>query len=315
MAQTTRQRVIANAGRRRRGARRNMTAKQIRFFGSPAQKAALKKSRAMKRNKPKAKKKHHVVAHRGKARRNVGELIGYTFNAGGTKTNKGRRNSAKKGQHKMAKTKRKARRAAKAGSSGHHKRRRNTGHKSHGGHTHRRARSRSRSRSNYRRNAGAGMFGNVGGILTNAVFVIAGALGSKLLTQMVLGTNNTGVVGYAGNAVAGIGLWFLASKVLKNSEAAKGVISGTAVQLVLRLINDYTPFGQYVNQLGMGDYQAQAFVTPQVLVDPYNSARIRIPGAWQPPPAPPQTPSAAAASVGIGSYGGGDLYGGRSSLY
>lgn len=171
-----------------------------------------------------------------------------------------------------------------------------------------------RRRGGHRRNAG--MFsGGVGGILTNAVFVIAGALGSKLLTQMVLGTNNTGMIGYAGNAVAGFGLWFLAAKVLKNTEGAKGIISGTAVQLVLRLINDYTPFGQYVSQLGMGDYQAQAFVTPQVLVDPYNSARIKIPGAWLPPPPPPQTPSAASAAVGIGAYGGGDLYGGRSSLY
>ena len=92
-------------------------------------------------------------------------------------------------------------------------------------------------------------------------------------------------------------------------------------QIILRLINNYTPFGQYVSQLGMGDYQAQSFVTPQVLVDPYNSAQIRIPGAWLPPPPPPPPPTksvsgaSAAAGVAPAGAGMGDLYGGRSSLY
>lgn len=310
MAQTQRQRIIANAGKRRKkrnAARSGLTAKQIRYFGTPAQKAALRKSKSTKRNKAKAK--HHSTTHRRKAaRRNTGEIIGYTLANAGHKSS---RKPAKKGHSKMAKSKRAARKAS-AGHR-HSKRRTNKG----GSHKHRRRSTMHRSnrrRGGHRRNAG--MFsGGIGGILTNAVFVIAGALGSKLLTQMVLGTNNTGMIGYAGNAVAGFGLWFLAAKVLKNAEGAKGIISGTAVQLVLRLINDYTPFGQYVSQLGMGDYQAQAFVTPQVLVDPYNSARIKIPGAWLPPPPPPQTPSAASAAAGIGSYGGGELYGGRSSLY
>jgi hypothetical protein len=309
MAQTQRQRIIANAGKRRKkrnAARSGLSAKQIRYFGTPAQKAALRKSRSAKRNKPKARK-HHSTAHRRRVKRNTGEIIGYTLANAGKKSS---RKPAKKGHSKMAKTKR-AHRKASAGHR-HSKRRTNAGGKRH------RRRSTmhrtNRRRGGHRRNPG--MFsGGIGGILTNAVFVIAGALGSKLLTQMVLGTNNTGMIGYAGNAVAGFGLWFLAAKVLKNAEGAKGIISGTAVQLVLRLINDYTPFGQYVSQLGMGDYQAQAFVTPQVLVDPYNSARIKIPGAWLPPPPPPQTPSAASAAAGIGSYGGGELYGGRSSLY
>jgi hypothetical protein len=314
MAQTQRQRIIANAGKRRKGkrnaARSGLTAKQIRYFGTPAQKAALRKSKSAKRNKPKARK-HHSATHRPKkVKRNTGEIIGYTLANAGHKSS---RKPAKKGQHSMAKAKRK--RAARKAPAGH---RHSTKRRNTGGHKHRRrstmARRSNRRRGGTRRNAG--MFsGGVGGILTNAVFVIAGALGSKLLTQMVLGTNNTGMIGYAGNAVAGFGLWFLAAKVLKNAEGAKGIISGAAVQIVLRLINDYTPFGQYVSQLGMGDYQAQAFVTPQVLVDPYNSARIKIPGAWLPPPAPALTPSSASAAVGIGAYGGGDLYGGRSSLY
>lgn len=169
-------------------------------------------------------------------------------------------------------------------------------------------------RRNYRRNPGGESLTN---IVTNAIFVIAGALGSKLLTQMVLGANNVGVVGYAGNAIVGGLMWFATEKVMHNKTASNGVIAGTAVQIILRLINDYTPFGQYVSQLGMGDYQAQSFVTPQVLVDPYNSAAIRIPGAWlPPPPPPPATVSAASAASGVAPASGmGDLYGGRSTLY
>lgn len=203
--------------------------------------------------------------------------------------------------------------------------------RSHAGYKSKKNKSRStrhHSTSHSRRNTGrrnrrnAGTFGasGIGSIVTNAIFVIAGALGSKLLTQMVLGANNVGVVGYAGNAVVGGIMWFVTEKVMHNKTASAGVIAGTAVQIILRLINDYTPFGQYVSQLGMGDYQAQSFVTPQVLVDPYNSAQIRIPGAWLPPPPPPpptKSVSGASAAAGVAPAGAGmgDLYGGRSSLY
>jgi len=132
----------------------------------------------------------------------------------------------------------------------------------------------------YRRNPGEFGTGGVGALVTNAVFVIIGALGSKLGAQAILGSNNVGVMGYAGNAAVGGVLWFITEKLMKNRAASAGVISGTVVQILLRVINDYTPFGSYVSQLGMGDYQMQSFVTPQVLVDPWNNAAIRIPDGW-----------------------------------
>jgi hypothetical protein len=134
-------------------------------------------------------------------------------------------------------------------------------------------------RSRYKRNPG-GMSTNVTELVTNAVFVILGALGSKLGAQAVLGTKNTGVMGYAGNAAVGGVLWFITEKLMKNKAASAGIISGTVVQILLRVINDYTPFGSYIANLGMGDYQMQSFVTPQVLVDPYNSAEVAIPRGW-----------------------------------
>lgn len=156
----------------------------------------------------------------------------------------------------------------------------------------------------HRRRPNPGAMSGVGPLVTNAVFVIAGALGSKLAAQAVLGSNNVGLVGYAGNAAGGLVLWWAAEKILKNRAAASGILAGTVVQIVLRLINDYTPFGSYVAQLGMGDYQMQSFVTPQVLVDPYNSAEIAIPPAWRPQiAAPPATGMAGMYSGRGGGYG------------
>ncbi len=156
-----------------------------------------------------------------------------------------------------------------------------------------------------RRNIGGGGRG-FGSTLTNAVFVIAGALFSKLGAQIALGTNNTGPIGYFANAVAGAVLWFGTSKLMKNQAASDGVIAGTVVQVLLRVLNDYTPFGAYVANLGLGDYQMQSYVTPQVLVDPVNSAEIQQPNGWGQPMLP-----AAAAPAGVGGlYGnwGNGLY-------
>lgn len=289
MAETERHRTVANPGKRNRA--RHMTAKQIRYFGTKAQRARLRAGGAKRSNK------------KGHQRENAGgDIVGYTLaNSAGkrgkkmaaTKSNRGRKNKGNKGRH--------------SGYSKHAKK--NTGHH---------AMTHHKPKARYRRNAGTFGTSGIGSIVTNAIFVIAGALGSKLLTQMVLGANNVGVVGYAGNAVVGGLMWFVTEKVMHNKTASAGVIAGTAVQIILRLINDYTPFGQYVSQLGMGDYQAQSFVTPQVLVDPYNSAQIRIPGAWLPPPPPaPASVSASSAQAGVApaASGVGDLYGGRSSLY
>ena len=278
MAQTTRERIIANRGRRK------MSAKQIRIFGTPAQKARLRGSRKRSTRKN--------ARHRPRSRKNSGEIIGYTF-AQPARKNRGRKNMAKSARRTH---KRRAHRTR----VGHRvNRRRNTGRRNY---THHR-----RRRVMHRRNPGVGGMGRIGGIAINAVFVIAGALGSKLLAQMVLGANNTGAIGYAANAIAGGVLWFLAEKVMHNKDAANGIIAGTAVQIILRLINDYTPFGSYVSQLGMGDYQAQAFVTPQVLVDPFNSARIQIPAGWAP---------AVAMPAAVGVSGVENLYNGSgSSLY
>lgn len=262
-----------------------------RAFGSPS-----KQKKSYKRN-----------PHR---RNSGGEIVAFSL-AG----NPGRKVKA------MAKSKRK--RYNRPGSKSHV--RRNTGRKNHA------KRSNHRRRSTRRRNPGMAMrrhnyhrrnpgTGSIGEVITTSTFVLVGALGSKLGAQLVLGTNNTGVIGYAGNLAVGGVLWFLADKVMKNKTAASGVIAGTVAQLILRLINDYTPFGTYISGLGMGDYQMQSFVTPQILVDPLTNADISIPPGWAPKmisAAPAASGSmgtpagkAAATKSGVsGMYGGGRMKG------
>jgi hypothetical protein len=181
----------------------------------------------------------------------------------------------------------------------------NTGHarKHYGGAAHRTVK-----RYKTRRNAGSGV-GSVGSLVTTGTFAVVGALGSKLGAQLVLGSNNTGVFGYAGNVAAGGVLWFLADKVMKNRSAAHGILIGTVIQVLLRAMNDFTPFGSYVANLGMGDYQAQSYVSPQILLDPIRSADIRIPSGWG-------APALAAAPMPSGKgMSGPSVYDGAASSY
>jgi hypothetical protein len=224
------------------------TQKKTRVVGNPVGRAfgtsRYKKTRA-------------TGGHRARRVQNVGHIIGYALGNPAETRKKGmakakkyqRKNTAKKSHHSGGK-----RKYANPGKMQMHYKRRRT--------------------------ANPGMSSSVTELVTSAVFVILGALGSKLGAQAVLGTNNTGVMGYAGNAAVGAALWFITEKLMKNRAASSGIISGTIVQILLRVINDYTPFGSYVAQLGMGDYQMQSFVTPQVLVDPLNDARIAIPDGW-----------------------------------
>ena len=273
---------------------------------------------------------------RSRRRRNTGEILGFVLGPAGINPGRKRGNMAKAKQNR-------ARTNRSKSNPGHRRRRRLTasGHHAHRHHVRGRRRNPGRvsKKMNYgrRRRRNPGLGGDIGPMFTNAVFVIVGALGSKLGAQAILGTNNVGVVGYAGNAATGAVLWFLAEKVMKNRAAANGIIAGTLVQILLRVINDYTPFGSYVANLGMGDYQMQSFVTPQVLVDPWRNADIQIPNGWgaaRPAGAmsasagPAQTsggrrqiagaagaPAAAPVAAGVSGYGG-NLYGGNmSGLY
>jgi hypothetical protein len=280
-----------------------MSAKQAAIFGrTPAIRARAKAS---------LKRKRANGLHRSRSkprRKNPGEIIGFTL-ANPARRKRGSKMAATKRRRRrrVSKSNPARRRRRNSGGVRRHRRRSNPSVKMNPARRHRRRRSNPAYRVRRRRNPGG--MGSLTGIITNAVFVLVGALGSKLGAQLILGSNNTSWVGYAGNAAVGVGLWFLTEHVMKNKEASSGVIAGTVVEIILRIINDMTPFGSYVSGLGMGDYQMQSFVTPQVLVDPYNSAAIQIPPGWA-PQLPPPAPAAPAGGSGMGS-----MYGDQYNAY
>lgn len=114
-----------------------------------------------------------------------------------------------------------------------------------------------------------------------ALGVAAGALGSKIGAQAVLGAKNTGAMGYAGNAAAGGALAWAAHAFLKKPVVTQSIIVGTAVQILLRVIGDYSLIGQYSANIGVGDYMVSNFVTPQRLPNP-REAMVQIPQGWAP---------------------------------
>ncbi len=281
MATAVRRHVIVNPhrrrnkakGRRRKNRARHLSAKQIRYFGTPAQKAGLKRSRSAKRaaahrkrSVPK-KRNRRSVAHRTRRRTNPGDILSLALgNPGGKK----RRGMAARKHHK--------RRAAS--------------HRRNPGRRHRRV-----NRRHYRRNPAP----HITDLFTQSIFIIGGAVGSKILTQAVLGANNVGIFGYAGNAAATAVLAMLSHAFVKNPKVRDSIIAGGAVQIVLRVISDYTPFGKYTAQLGMGDYLASNFVTPQRYVDALNSAQVEVPAGWGP------------GVTAVPAAGMGSLYGGNGS--
>jgi hypothetical protein len=153
------------------------------------------------------------------------------------------------------------------------------------------------------------MGGALGGDVVSVLYMIGGGVGSKMLTQVALGSSNTGIIGYAANLAAGGLLAWGVKGFLKNPTAARDVFKGAVLQVVLRAISDYTPFGQYTSQLGMGDYLASNWVTPQRYVDGLNSAQVQIPSGWGGAPAVVVASSGVNASaLGAGNGDGSGMY-------
>ena len=156
----------------------------------------------------------------------------------------------------MATTKRnRGRKSARRASSHHRRTKPNTGH---------------RRRTKYNKC----MAGGLTGLFTNAAFAVAGAVATQQVTQMLLSSNNTGVMGYAGNIGVGLALSLAARMFPATRGAAPGIMTGALVLVVIRLISDYTPYGSYVKNLGMGDYLAQAWTTPQRIAYQTHSAAL-----------------------------------------
>jgi hypothetical protein len=275
--------IIANSGRKRMA--RHLTAKQIKHFGTKRQKAALKASRSRKRTAKRTNRGHSKrrakTSHRPRTkpsaprRKNPMEIISLLPSG----------NPAHKRRKAVAAT-HSRKRKRKSSASGH--RRKNAG---------RRAKPRF---SRHRR----GNPGKIGGWLTAGLSVIGGAVISKVATQFALGAKNTGFMGYGGNAVATAVLGFAAHKLFRDKLVGQMVVAGGIAQIIVRMISDYTPYGQYLAGTGLGDYMVANWVAPQRLPDALSSAMVEIPNGW----APTTVMQSAAAGAGVGDLYGAPLY-------
>ncbi len=295
MAQVMKRRSLVNSGTRRRrrsnasssGRKKRMTAKQIKYFGTARQKAALRASGSRKRRRNagagsvrKSKKRlsrapvglYKVRAHTTKfkrrlkrRRKNIGAIYSIGL-AGLASGNPGTRKRRKKVVVKRRKRSLKGasgtmarRRRARRTNAGTRKRvyrrrrravavvRRRRRRNTGVSVYRRRRRSNRRSYSVRRRRNVGGVVGSTTGIFKNALGVIGGAVATRYATQLALGGKNTGAIGYLGNAIAALVLGWGVKKFLKSPQLGAMVTVGGFTGLALRLLTDLTPIGQYVN--------------------------------------------------------------------
>lgn len=260
------------------GKRSTMTAKQIKYFGTPRQKAALKAKRSKARHSSKkrhapakrhnaaprkkaaksshrhsAKKRTKKTSHRSRpVKRNPPELV--AFLAG---------NPAKRRSKVAHSTKKKKKSSARRSSNAGFRRTKKTSRHS------------SRRRGNP---AGISVkemvYGGGGGLV--------GFFGSAGLAQMFLGGSNSGMMGYAVAAAATIGLTILSHMLLPREKAVTlGVAIGGVMNLGRKIITDQTPFGAYLNLppnqggMGMGDYMIANW-GPPIMTDGLNSSMASV---------------------------------------
>jgi len=273
-------------------AARKLSAKQIKAgFGGKRRQASAKKRKssaashrprtkprkaAAKRNAP--RRKSSARSNKPARKRNLGPIFALTGNPA-------------KG-HSMAATKKNKKRKSSARSNaGSHRKKRNTG------------------RVHHRRRKGnpsLGLFGGPAEWLTGGVGAVIGAVGAPALTQLAMGTSNTGPMGYFGNAVA-VALLAAASAFAlpRQKFLAMGVVFGGVGSIIRRIVGDYSLLGSYSAQVsgvsGLGDYEMNFnFPIPQYLQPGNNRALSNLTGI-----AP--TPVVVNSAAGMGS----SLYGAR----
>ena len=129
-----------------------------------------------------------------------------------------------------------------------------------------------------------GAIGNPKTWVMGGAGALAGFVGSAALPQLVLGSGNTGVAGYAATAAAAVGLGLLSHFLLPRQMAVTaGVVAGGFGNLLRRVITDQTPFGSYVSGMGMGDYMVANWGPPRMNNGLF-SAIAEAPGtAWNGP--------------------------------
>lgn len=122
----------------------------------------------------------------------------------------------------------------------------------------------------------------------------AGSIATRGLTQLALGDNNTGYVGYAANVVTALGLAWAAKKFM-GKEVATGVAAGGIAAVILRIYTEHVSQTSPNLVSGLGDVEFSSNGLGDYL---QNGAQPGVPfgngGLWFPPAAALPAASAAA---------------------
>lgn len=278
-----RKRRLSNPGRRRK----KMTAKQIRFFGTKRQRAALRGPRrrrntSVRKTKKRlsrlwkgdykftkaasfyrAKGKKARAAKRAKRKKNVGSILVASI-PGFTGLNPGRKRRKTVARHRRRRKANAAPRRRRRHYSA--RRRRNPGRR-------RSARVvvkyRTRGRRHHRRGRRRGNPGfGLGNDATVVAGIITGAAVTRIVTGFVPPSLQAGVPGYVVTAIAAVLQGQLVGKALKKPQFGKYMTWGGLTFLGLKVINDfmpslsgYIPFG--LSGLGLLS-PSQGFMLPSV---------------------------------------------------
>jgi len=259
-----------------------MTLKQRLHFGSARQRTAAKRALSEKRHRKATPRKRNSPRHAHTARRrNLGEEV-FIFGA----------NPARKRRNGMAGTKRRVQH--RAGTRRRTMRRYEANPR----------RRMKNVRSRHQRNPG----GRVTGYLVSGAAVVAGAVGPKAATQMVLGDSNTGAMGYLGNGVATGLLGWGAHMLFRDKTISQMVIAGGIAQILVRFMTNSTPYGSYLSNAGVGDYMMNwNYTAPQRVMPGYPPTQLAVAPGWGPAPAALPAPGGKTAVV-THSTGVGALY-------
>lgn len=156
-----------------------------------------------------------------------------------------------------------------------------------------------------RRNPIAGFAG--ADLLKLGLGAAGGAVGTRYLTQVVLGDKNTGAMGYGANIAAAIALAWAAAK-FAGREVASGVAAGGLAAVILRLWSDKVSgssaaaLSGFLGDLefssdGLGAYINSSFPVPTVSGGNGNYLSVPAPYSFGPAGAPTGATLAPSAST------------------
>jgi hypothetical protein len=296
-----RRRLVNRGSRRRR-----MTPKQIRHFGTRAQKAALRR-------------KNRLTHRRHRRRRNVGQILTILPANPARRRNRvarvaNRRNRRRNRRRVMNRRNRRNRRTMMStlpAPNRRRNRRRNRRNRRNRRHTlanprvvvrYRNRRHNRRNRNHRRRNPEF-LKGDIGAV----VGVLGGAAVTSILTGFLPSALTTGPVGYISTGVISVVQGQVIGKVTKNSKLGNWMTVGGLVILALKMLNDFFPQLQLPLALtgnstsGMGLITSSNFFVPQVNV-PGSMATFVTP-AGVTAAIPVAAPAAAAGLSGLGYQG------------